>query len=164
MLEPIQRPSFDSIFIAFARLLSDRSTCRRMRVGCVITSVDFHDVYAVGYNGNAAHLANDCDSDEPGKCGCLHAEENATIHCRLPRTAPKVVYTTHQPCAMCAKRLIQVGGVTRLVYVEPYRLPEGLNILQAHDIVTERWLDTPAAPKTPVSASGDIAAPSGPKP
>ena len=45
----------------------------------MITSTDFRKVLAVGYNGNATGLANSCDRDEAGNCGCLHSEENAVI-------------------------------------------------------------------------------------
>lgn len=65
------RPSFSSIYMDLARGMSRRSTCRRLAVGCAIVSADFRQVLAVGYNGSASGLANDCDSEEPGKCGCF---------------------------------------------------------------------------------------------
>jgi deoxycytidylate deaminase len=52
-------------------MMSERSTCARLNVGCVITSVDFRYVYSVGYNGNASGLHNGCESTEPGNCGCF---------------------------------------------------------------------------------------------
>src|SRR5690349_21058948 len=76
-----ERPSFLEIFMNLAVDLSRRSTCRRLRVGTVISSVDFRSVYALGYNANATGLPNQCDSDEPGHCGCLHSEANAIINC-----------------------------------------------------------------------------------
>lgn len=67
----LRRPAFADIFMDFAVALSARSTCRRLRVGCVIASLDHRHVYGVGYNGSAAGGPNDCDGDEPGKCGCF---------------------------------------------------------------------------------------------
>jgi dCMP deaminase len=128
--ELIARPSFSDVFMAMAWALSRRGTCRRLKVGCVIASADHHVVHGVGYNGNAAGLPNDCDTDVPGACGDIHAEANAAIHCDAPRFAPKIVYCTHAPCARCAKYLIQLGGVARVVYETPYRLTAGLDLLE----------------------------------
>jgi dCMP deaminase len=124
------RPTFHEIFIDLAFAVASRSTCRRLQVGCVITSTDFRKVLAIGYNGNAAGLPNDCDSDEPGACGCLHAEDNAVVNCDAPRETPKVVFVTDQPCKMCAKRLINLGNVTHVWYNRPYRCSAGLDTLK----------------------------------
>jgi dCMP deaminase len=106
-----QRPSFEEIYLNLAASLASRSTCRRLKVGTVITSTDFRKVLAVGYNGNASGLPNTCDRDEQGNCGCLHSEENAVINCDTPRDVEKYAFVTHLPCAMCAKRLINLGNV-----------------------------------------------------
>lgn len=123
------RPSFYEIYLRLAGLMSARSTCRRLKVGCAIVSADFRKVLAVGYNGNASGQANDCDSDEPGRCGCLHAEENAVINCDSPREVSKIVLCTNLPCKMCAKRLVNLGNVLQVVYAEDYRLKDGLDVL-----------------------------------
>jgi dCMP deaminase len=115
------RPSFQKIYLRLAGELARRSTCKRLQVGTVITSVDFRKVLAVGYNGNASGLSNSCDRDEPGNCGCLHSEENAVINCDTPRHIEKVVFVTHMPCAMCAKRLINLGNVRTVYYATEYR-------------------------------------------
>lgn len=104
-----------------AKSISARSTCQRMSVGCVITSTDFRKVLSLGYNGTATGLPNGCDSNEPGKCGCLHAEDNAAINCDSPRFLEKIVFVTHLPCPTCAKRLINLGGVKRVFYAADYR-------------------------------------------
>jgi dCMP deaminase len=123
------RPSFRQIYMRMAHELSQRSTCRRLRVGCVITSTDYRKVLSVGYNGNASGLVNDCDSDEVGNCGCLHAEENAVINCDSPRYVEKVIFCTHLPCRMCAKRIINLGGVRVVYYDLPYRNTESKDML-----------------------------------
>ena len=132
------RPSFDEIFIDLAVSLARRSTCSRLQVGCVIVSADYHQVLAIGYNGGAAGLENECESLEPGQCGHLHAEENAVIHCDAPRSADKVVYTTNLPCKMCAKRLINLGGVRRVVYKHDYRIRDGVGLLYKANITVEQ--------------------------
>jgi dCMP deaminase len=119
-----------------------------MKVGCAIVSVDFRQVLAVGYNGNATGLPNKCDSIEPGACGCLHAEENAVINCGAPRLQEKIVFCTHLPCKMCGKRLINLGGVKRVIYGRDYRIKDSLQLftwlgIEAELYNPERYKDRP---------------------
>lgn len=123
------RTGLESIYARFALMMAERSTCARLHVGCVIVTGDHRKVLALGHNGNADGLHQGCDREEPGNCGCLHAEENAVINLDCPRDVPKVVYCTHLPCAMCAKRLINAGGVARVAYVTDYRKRDGVKIL-----------------------------------
>ena len=111
-----------------------RSTCRRLKVGTVITSTDFRKVLSLGYNGNATGLSNTCDSNVPGSCGCMHSEENSIINCDSPRDTPKYVFVTHNPCLMCAKRLINLGNVQRVYYAEMYRDATSIDLLRSRGI------------------------------
>lgn len=128
------RPTFEQIYLQLAKSLSQRSTCHRLKVGCVITSEDYSRVYGIGYNGNAKGLPNGCSRDVPGNCGCLHAEENALLKVNVDPTVPKIAFCTHQPCEYCAKRFINKGGFTTIYYIEPYRLTDGLDALKAAGI------------------------------
>ncbi len=132
------RPSFQSIYLELARTLSARSTCKRLRVGTVITTTDFRKVLAVGYNGNATGLPNTCDRDEAGNCGCLHSEENAVINCDAPRFIEKVVFVTHLPCVACAKRLINLGNVKKTFYGQDYRVRDSVELLRSVGIEVEQ--------------------------
>ncbi|MCL6414216.1 deaminase [Aestuariirhabdus sp. Z084] len=132
-----ERPSFADVYMGFAFQIAERSSCHRLNVGTVITSTDYRKVFAVGYNGNASGLHNKCDSDIPGSCGCLHSEENAVINCDTPRHYEKFVFVTHLPCRMCAKRLINLGGVKRIYYAEDYRLRDSIEILAEVGIAVE---------------------------
>lgn len=126
-----KRPSFEDIYMRLALSLSERSTCQRLKVGTVITTLDFRKVLAVGYNGNASGLPNGCDrKHEPGNCGCLHSEENAVINCDSPRHIEKIVFVTHMPCALCAKRLINLGQVRKVYYHSEYRTSDARELLQ----------------------------------
>lgn len=124
------RPSFQSIYMNLARELSKRSTCKRLQVGTVITTTDYRKVLAIGYNGNASGLPNTCDKDEPGNCQCLHSEENAIINCDAPREIKKVVFVTHLPCVLCAKRLINLGNVEVVYYENDYRIKDSIELLR----------------------------------
>jgi dCMP deaminase len=122
-----ERENIENILMKFALLLSTRSTCQRTKIGCIITSKDFQSVYSYGYNGNAKGFDNKCDSLEPGKCGCIHAEANALIKCRV-NDPEKVIFNTRYPCKMCAKMIVN-SGASRVYYFAKYRLDEGLQIL-----------------------------------
>lgn len=130
------RPPFGALFMDFAQALSLRSTCRRLQVGCVIASVDHQRVLAIGFNGSARGGPNDCDSEEPGKCGCIHAEQNAVIKC-ADHAVTKVVYCTNLPCVMCAKSLLNLGGVERVVYRHDYRIRDGIDWLRRGGVMVE---------------------------
>ena len=133
------RPTFDEVYMQFAATIARRSTCTRLAVGTVITTTDYRKVLAVGYNGNASGLANTCDREEPGNCGCLHSEENAVINCDAPRETKKFVFVTHLPCAACAKRLINLGNVEKVVYRNSYRKRDALELLESVGIPVEQF-------------------------
>lgn len=133
------RPTFEDVYIDFAALISRRSTCKRLQVGTVITTMDYRRVLAVGYNGNASGLPNSCDRDEPGNCGCLHSEENAVINCDAPRETPKIVFVTHLPCSACAKRLINLGHVKRVIYKDNYRSNASIELLESVGIEVRQY-------------------------
>ncbi len=133
-----RRPSFPEVYMKLAEILSTRSTCNRLQVGTVITTEDYRKVISIGYNGNASGLPNQCDRETPGNCGCLHSEENAVINCDSPRDTPKIVFVTHLPCPMCAKRLINLGGVKKVYYKNDYRIRDSLEIFRMAGIEVEQ--------------------------
>lgn len=137
-----QRPSFDEVYMRFAETIAQRSTCVRLAVGTVITTTDYRKVLAVGYNGNASGLANTCDREEPGNCGCLHSEENAVINCDAPRETKKFVFVTHLPCSACAKRLINLGNVEKVVYRNSYRKQDAIELLESVGIAVDHFEET----------------------
>ena len=130
------RPSFESIYMQLAQMLSKRSTCSRLQVGAVITSTDFREIYAVGFNGGPVGGFNECQSLSPGQCLHTHAEDNATNF--APARVPKVMFVTHQPCAACAVRIVNKLGFEKIYYLEPYRDIRGLEILAQAGIPVEQ--------------------------
>lgn len=146
----MERLTFEEIYMRLCFDLASRSTCKRLKVGAVIVSVDYSHVYGIGYNGNAAGLPNTCDSDEPGNCGCLHAEDNALLKTNGGPEVAKVVFVTHQPCAYCAKRMVNKGGVKKVFYAEPYRLRDGLIILEKSGIEVKQYIPANRAVKVNV--------------
>lgn len=128
------RPSFEQTYMMIAKILSLRSTCNRIKVGVVITTDDYREIISVGYNGNATGLANCCDRDEPGNCGCIHAEDNAIAKSRHPRECSKVLFVTLLPCPACAKRIINYGGVKIVYYLDDYKNKDAILLLNASNI------------------------------
>lgn len=111
-----------------ALMWSERSKCKRNKVGCVITTEDMRQILAFGYNGPARGLAKNSCTDKEGGCGCLHAEDNAVIY--VDATIPnKKAFVTVSPCKMCAQRLVNCN-VAEVFYHEKYRDESGLEILK----------------------------------
>lgn len=126
---PPARPSFDQVFMEFAQSLARRSTCSRAQVGCVVVTGDNHRILSMGYNGGAKGVFNECLSDEPGKCGHLHAEINALVKMNFNEAAAKKMYTTTVPCFACSVAIVN-AGVSEVIYLNEYRMKDGLELLQ----------------------------------
>ena len=122
------RPSWNQVFMQFALDLSQRSSCRRASVGCIVTSSDNNRVLAIGYNGNVRGGNNDCDSFDVGKCGCVHAEANCIVKLDYNDASEKTMHTTCQPCLACSKLIVN-ANVKRVVFKDVYRDDSGMDVL-----------------------------------
>jgi dCMP deaminase len=131
------RKPWDVLFIEMAQLLAEgRGTCERLRVGCLVTTADHQQILSLGFNGNYAGGPNVCDDPTAvGNCQCIHAEDNALLKCDN-RIKDKVIYVTHSPCVVCAKRIINAGA-SRVVYGMDYRSSTGAELLRSVGIPCE---------------------------
>ncbi len=128
------RPDWDTYFMKIAFTVSERSTCDRAFVGCVL--VRDKRILTTGYNGSPTGQAH-CDEAGhlmvEGHCvRTIHAEMNAIIQAALHGVSTRgaTCYVTHFPCIHCAKALIN-AGIVRLVYSIAYRVDENAwNFLQ----------------------------------
>jgi dCMP deaminase len=138
----IDRPPLFEVYMRMAEELAKRSTCARLQVGTVITDEHLENVVAIGYNGNAKGFPNQCDSEEAGKCGCIHSEMNALV--KSPgQLRDKVAFITASPCVMCAKLMVQ-ANVSHVFFREKYRITTGLDVLEKAGVVAvhyTRWKD-----------------------
>jgi dCMP deaminase len=129
------RPDWDSYFMKIAYAVSERSTCDRALVGCVL--VLDKRILTTGFNGSPAGQDH-CDEVGHlmvnGHCiRTIHAETNAIIQAALHgiSTRDATCYVTHFPCINCTKALIN-AGISRIVYSVSYRMDENaLNFLKA---------------------------------
>jgi dCMP deaminase len=121
------RPDWDSYFMKIAYAVSERSTCDRAFVGCVL--VLDKRILTTGFNGSPVGQPH-CDEvghllvDE--HCvRTIHAETNAIIQAAVHGVSTRgcFCYVTHFPCLNCTKALIN-AGITRLVYHIAYRQDE----------------------------------------
>ena len=132
------RPDWDSYFIKIANAVSERSTCDRAQVGCVLV-LDKRTL-TTGFNGSPSGQPH-CDEVGhlmvEGHCvRTIHAETNAIIQAVLHRSSTKgaTCYVTHFPCMNCAKALVN-AGITRLVYSNPYRIdPISVQFLEGANV------------------------------
>ncbi len=138
--DPGCRPDWDEYFLRLAELAATRSTCVRRQVGALLVSE--RRVLATGYNGAPKGLAHchqtGCLRAELGIasgqrheiCRGIHAEQNAILQAAQHGVAVRgaVLYCTTQPCAICAKLLVNLD-VPRLVIREGYPDELALQIL-----------------------------------
>ncbi len=127
----MERPSWDQYFLEIAQLLTKRSTCLRRQVGALI--VKDKRILATGYNGaptGIEHCATaGCLRERlkvpPGErhelCRGLHAEQNALLQAARYGllVAGATLYSTHQPCIICTKMLIN-AGIKEIVVLSGY--------------------------------------------
>ncbi|KAJ7446487.1 cytidine deaminase-like protein [Mycena galericulata] len=127
------RPQWDAYFMTLASLASQRSNCMKRRVGAVL--VRENRILATGYNGTPRGLKNcneggciQCNGTSyPGniahECVCLHAEENALLHCTERFDTGSVLYCNTCPCLKCTIKIIQTG-VKTVVYNLSYKVDD----------------------------------------
>ena len=137
-----ERISWDDYFMTIAENVATRSTCLRRKVGAVI--VKDKRILATGYNGAPSGIShcneNTClrtkfnipSGERHELCRGLHAEQNAIIQSAMHGVSIKgaSIYSTHQPCSICTKMLIN-SGILELTYRLPYADP------LAQEMVTE---------------------------
>jgi dCMP deaminase len=103
--------------------VSKRSTCLRAQVGAII--VKDKRILTTGYNGAPKGLPHCLDEGcemVAGHCvRSLHAEQNAILQAALYGVPLEggTIYTTHQPCVVCAKMIIN-AGLERVVFAGQY--------------------------------------------
>ena len=135
------RPSWDSYFMEIAEVVAKRSTCLRRQVGAVI--VKDKRILTTGYNGAPTGIAHcedvGCMRQEmyvpSGQrhelCRGIHAEQNAIIQAAVMGISIKgaEIYSTFQPCVLCAKMLIN-AGIKKIVYKGEYPDMLALKLLE----------------------------------
>ncbi|MDI6916790.1 MAG: dCMP deaminase family protein [Thermoplasmatales archaeon] len=144
------RPTPDEYFMEMAHLASKRATCIRHNVGCVV--VKEKRILATGYNGAPKGLKH-CEEvgcvrtqlnvphgERHELCRGLHAEQNAIIQAAVFGVSIKnsTFYSTHYPCSICAKMLIN-AGIKEIVYDKNYEDELAKQILSESNIIVRKF-------------------------
>lgn len=125
---------WDGRFMEMAQLISGWASCyqENRKIGAVI--VKDKRIVTTGYNGAPAGVRTCVERGECLRrklnvesgtraelCYAIHAEQNAIIQAARLGVSIKdaTLYCTHQPCAVCAKMIVN-AGIVRVVYREGY--------------------------------------------
>lgn len=131
LLRPASRPSWDDYFFQIAQQVATRSTCLRRRVGAVL--VKDKRILSTGYNGAPRGISHCVEvgclreqlkipsGERHELCRALHAEQNAIVQAALHgvKIEGASLYSTHQPCSLCAKMIIN-AGIVEVYFDEGY--------------------------------------------
>lgn len=146
------RPSWDEYFMNMVEIVKTRSTCLRRQVGAII--VKDKRMLASGYNGAPTGVRH-CDEvgclreqmhipsgQRQELCRGVHAEQNAITQAAMMGISVKdaTIYITTQPCATCAKMIIN-AGITRIVYKGDYPDELAMDLLREAGIEVVRFED-----------------------
>jgi len=135
--------------MSIAKLVATRSTCLRRSVGAVL--VKNKRILATGYNGAPTGIRH-CEETgclreklnvKPGErhelCRGLHAEQNVIIQSAYYGVTTKgtTLYSTHKPCIICTKMLIN-AGVKKIFFLDGYPDTLADEMLSEANIEVER--------------------------
>lgn len=119
----------DKVFINIAKETSTLSHCVRSKVGAVL--VKDGNIISFGYNGTPSGMDNSCEEDNVTFPHVIHAECNAIL--KAAKTGNSVdgstLYLTLSPCLDCSKLILQ-SAIKRVVYLNEYRNPQGIDFLK----------------------------------
>jgi dCMP deaminase len=125
--------------MGIATLLSARSSCERLKVGCVLVSSGEHRnrIVAAGYNGFLPGLPHRSKVRNGHEQATVHAEQNAVADAarRGVSVEGSTAYVTHYPCINCAKILL-AAGIRRILYLKDYE-----NDLLVEEMLREAHVD-----------------------
>ena len=158
----------DCRYLRMARIWAENSYAIRLKVGALIVSKEgniisdgyngtpsgFENVCEVASDKQYepfAHLSDDVKRNTLKKYLALgnitlitkpyvlHAEANAIT--KLARSTQSsngsTLYVTDMPCMECSKLIIQ-AGIRRVVYERPYRIDDGVKLLERAGIVVDQ--------------------------
>lgn len=114
---------WDSYFSCLSLLVSSRSACHRLHVGCVL--VRDKRVLATGYNGFLPKLPHKSVIRDTHEQATVHAEQNAVSFAARNgiQLEGATAYITHYPCLNCCKILLS-SGIQAIQYLRDYRNDE----------------------------------------
>ena len=119
-----QRISWNEYFMSISLLVSCRSCCGRLHVGCVIVDSDNH-IVSVGYNGFLAGTPHTSRVRDNHEQSTVHAEQNSISYAAKSGVSVNncIAYITHYPCINCTK-ILAASGIKKIYYHKDYKNDE----------------------------------------
>lgn len=123
-----EKLSWDQYFITLSFLISNRSSCKRLKVGCVL--VKDTRVISVGYNGFLPGFPHESIVRDNHEQATVHAEQNCITDCarRGINVNGATAYITHYPCLNCLKLLV-ASGIKNIKYSNDYKNDEIIPVI-----------------------------------
>jgi len=115
-----KRIDWEHYFMGAALMISSRSSCERLHVGCVL--VRDTRIISMGYNGFLPGMPHDSKIRDGHEQATVHAEQNAITDCsrRGISCDNATAYITHYPCINCFK-ILAASGIKKVVYLHDYK-------------------------------------------
>lgn len=119
----MSRPSWDEYFKEIVQITSKRSSCERLKVGCLL--VKDNRIISQGYNGFLSGAPHESIVRGNHEQTTVHAEQNAVADCakRGVSCLGSTAYITHYPCINCMK-ILCASGIKDIRYIDNYRNDE----------------------------------------
>jgi len=117
------KPSWDEYFTKIVQVTSERSSCHRLHVGCIL--VKKNRIISQGYNGFLPGCPHKSIVRNNHEQSTIHAEQNALADCakRGVTCDGSTAYITHYPCIICM-RLLLAAGIKEIKYMNDYKNDE----------------------------------------
>ena len=114
------RLSWDEYFSEISEVTSKRSSCERLKVGCVL--VNENRIISQGYNGFLPGCPHKSILRNNHEQATVHAEQNAIADCakRGVSCNGSTAYITHYPCIICT-RVMLAAGIKSIKYINDYK-------------------------------------------
>jgi len=129
-----QRISLLYSFMKMANNISNRSTCIRRQVGCLVVPSNLENISSIGYNGSLPGEENGCSDIGSGKCGCIHAEINSLNKFKnYDVNDDYILLCTLSPCLNCSKEILKYP-IRKVIYLNCYRDTYGIKYLRENNI------------------------------
>lgn len=115
-----KRPTWDEYFIQIVKVTSQRSPCKRLKVGCLF--VKNNRIISQGYNGFLPNCPHESIVRDNHEQATIHAEQNTISDCAKRGVSCEgcTVYITHYPCIICM-RMLCASGIKHIKYIDDYK-------------------------------------------
>lgn len=154
-----ERLDWHNYFMNIAKMVAERSTCNRAKIGAVI--VKDKCIVSTGYNGAPAglphctevgcliYVSKNPDGEEEQNCfRTIHAEINAIAQAAKHGVSIENadIYITASPCYHCLKVLINVG-IKNIYYLKPYKIEKIQELLDLAKVNLIKITEESSAPQ-----------------